>query len=111
MSTAMTRSTTVRPSTNRSTPNRTPSNIRIAATMMRCSAKDFLQVALERTGNQTCRLIGVGGLHIEPVNEHALPLNVDHQGAGCECNRVCQREPAYRRPQLCLDLDYARLDV
>src|SRR5262245_35180917 len=103
MSTAMTRSTMVRPSTKRTTPNRMPRNMRITATTMRCSAKDFLQVALERTGNQTRRLVAIGGLHIEPVNEHAVPLDIDHQGARGECDRVCQREPTYRCLQPGLD--------
>src|SRR6185295_14358155 len=111
MSTAMTRSTMVRPTTKRSTPNKVPRKIRIAATTMRCSAKDFLQVVLERTGNQTRRLVGIGGLHIEPVNEHAVPLYVDHQGAGCERDRVCQRQPTQRCLQLGLDFDNARIDV
>src|SRR5262245_3737331 len=111
MSTAMTRSTMVRPSIKRSTHNKMPRKIRIAATTIRCSAKDFLQVVLERAGNQTRHLVGIGGLHIEPVNEQAVPLYVDHQGAGGERDRVCQREPPYRCLQLGLDLDNAGIDV
>src|SRR5690349_17015654 len=91
MSTAMMRSTMVRPSIKRSTPIKMPRKITNAAITMRCSAKDFLQVVLERSGNQTCRLRGIGGLHIEAVNEHAVCFHVDHQGAGCERDRVCQR--------------------
>src|SRR5262245_44127386 len=105
MSTAMTRSTTVRPSTKRSTPNKMPKKISAVAITMRCSAKDLLQVVLESTGNQAPRLVGIGGLHIEPVNEQAVSFHLDHQGTGCKRDRACQRQPAHRRLQLGLNFD------
>jgi hypothetical protein len=78
----------VRPSIKRSTPSKMPIRISIAAVMMMLSAKDFLQVLLEWTGNLARRLIGIGGLHVEPVNKHAVCAYLDHQGAGYERDRV-----------------------
>src|SRR6476659_11352135 len=111
MSTAATRSTTVRPRSRRRTPNRTPREIRIAATIRMPSAKDLLQTLLERPGDLARRLVGIGGFYIEPVNEQAVLINVDHQRAGRQCDRVRQREPAHGCFQPGLDLDDPGIDV
>src|SRR4249919_501249 len=111
MSTAATRSTTERPRIRRRTPNRTPREIRIAATIRMPSAKDLLQTLLERPGDLARRLVGIGGLYIEPVNEQAVLINVDDQRARRQRDRIREREAAHRRFKLGLDLDDTGIDV
>src|SRR5262245_55276905 len=103
MSTAATRSTTVRPRTRRTTPNMIPKSIRTAAVARMKSAKDLLQVPFKRTGNDASGLVRISGLDIEPMNEQCVVLHVQHERARCQRNGIRQRQPAKRGLQLRLD--------
>src|SRR5215510_1270322 len=111
MSTAATRSTTVRPSTRRRTPNTIPKEIRTAAATSNASAKGLPQMFLERPGDGARRLFGIGRLHVEPVDEEAVPVDVDNQRSGRQRNRVRKRESADGRLELGFDSDDAGTDV
>src|SRR3974390_250042 len=110
-STAATRSTTVWPRIRRSTPNAAPKKISTAETTRMPSAKGFLQVLLERAGDDARYFVGIGRLHIEPVNKQAILVDVDHQRARRQRDRVRECESPHRRFQPGLDLHDARIDV
>src|SRR5262249_8456866 len=92
MSTAATRSIAVRPRTRRSTPNATPRKIRIVAMIRSPSAKGFLQMFFECAGNGARCFVRICRSDVEPVNEKAVVVDVDHERSGCQCNGVgkCQ---------------------
>src|SRR5688500_889566 len=108
ISTAATRSTTVCPTTSRITPNTMLKKIRTAAMSKMESAKDVLQMLFERTGNDAARLVWIGRLDVQPVNEKRVVLDVDDQRSRSQRDGVRERETADRRLQSGLDLDDAR---
>src|SRR5262245_14281024 len=91
MSTAATRSTTVRPRMRRTTPNMIPKSIRTAAIARMKSAKDLLQMPFKRTGDDTSSLVRIGALDIEAMNEQRVVLHVQHERTRRKRNRIRQR--------------------
>src|SRR5262249_39242288 len=88
MSTAATRSTAVRPRTRRSAPNATPRKIRIDAAIRIRSAKGLLQMFFECAGNGARCFVRVCCFDIEPVNEEAVAVYVDHERSGRQWDGV-----------------------
>src|SRR6476660_6878012 len=99
MSTAATRSTTVRPRTRRTTPNMIPKQIRTAAIKRMTSAKDLLQVPFERAGNDARGFVRIGGLEVEPMNEQRVVLHIQHERPRRQRDGIRQRQPADWRLQ------------
>src|SRR5262245_44794130 len=111
MSTAATRSTTVRPRISRSTPSATPRKIRIAATMRIVSAKCLLQMFLEWTGDGAGCLVCICCFYVEPMNEEIVVFDVDHQRSRGKGDGVRKGQSPHWSLQFCLDPDDAGLDV
>src|SRR6476660_6862654 len=111
MSAATTRSTTVRPRRRRRTPNMIPKKIRTAAMKRKTSAKDFLQMFLERAGDNASGFVRISSLHVEPMDEHRVTLNVHHQRPRRQCNGIRKRQAAKGGLQPGPDPDNAGLDI
>src|SRR5215475_5412404 len=96
VSTATTRSITVRPRTRRSTLNATPRKIRIAATMRISSAKGLLQMFLECAGDSAGCFVRIRCFYVEPVNEETVAFDIDDERSGRQRNGVCKRQSTHR---------------
>src|SRR5262245_50481477 len=111
VSTATTRSITVRPRIRRSTLNATPRKIRIAAAMRICSAKGLLQMFLERTGDSSSRFVRICRFDVEPVNKEIVALDVDHERSRRQRDGIRERQSPHRGRKFGLDLYDPRFDV
>src|SRR5262245_24130912 len=96
VSTATTRSITVRPRMRRSTLNATPRKVRIAAAMRICSAKGFLQMFLERTGDSASCFVRISCFDVEPMNKEIVALDVDHERSRRQCDGIRERQSPHR---------------
>src|SRR5262245_9560791 len=110
VSTATTRSITVRPRMRRSTLNATPRKVRIAAAMRICSAKGFLQMFLERTGDSASCFVRISCFDVEPMNKEIVALDVDHERSRRQCDGIRERQSPHRGRKLGLDLYDSRID-
>src|SRR4051794_15435083 len=99
MSTATIRSTTVRPMTSRMMLIRMASPIRPPASLTMVSAKDLLQMALERARQRLRGDFDIGRADVEPVDQKGLFIQLQDQRARRERDRVGKRQPADRRAQ------------
>src|SRR6516225_4509847 len=111
ISTATTRSTTVCPSVNRRTPNTTLKKIKTAATVRIPSAKGFPQMLFERASDGTGGFLGISRLHVEPVNEEVIAIDVDDKRSRRQRNRIRERQPTHWGLELGFDSDDPGLDI
>src|SRR5262249_62128843 len=111
VSTAATRSITVRPIIRRSSLNATPRKIRIAATMRISSAKGFLQMLLEGADDSAGCFVRICCFDVEPVNKETVALDVDHKRSRRQCDGVRKRQSTHRSREFGLDPNDAGFDV
>src|SRR5262245_7385716 len=111
VSTATTRSITVRPRIRRSTLNVTPRKIIIAATMRISSAKGLLQMFLECASDSAGCFVRICCFDVDPVNKQTVALDVDDERSGRQCDGVRQRQTPHGSRKFGLDPGEAGFNV